>query len=195
MNTKPSLLLYIHGFNSSPMSYKAQVMLNYCRQYRPDIKVLVPQIPCYPEQAAKSLQSLVSELNQQYHIGLVGSSLGGYLSTWLNHQYGLKAVLINPAVKPYQLLQDYLGPQVNPYTHEKYSLETQHIEQLRALDIAQLTNPEDFWLLQQQGDEVLDYRQAVEKYQNCKQTVELGGDHSFVGFERFSADILTFLGL
>ncbi|CAH0526947.1 esterase YqiA [Vibrio hippocampi] len=195
MNTKPSLLLYIHGFNSSPLSYKAQVVCNYCQQHRPDIKVVVPQVPCYPEEAAETLKNLVNQLQSEYNIALVGSSLGGYLSTWLNHHFGFKAVLVNPAVRPYELLQDYLGPQQNPYTHEQYTLEQQHIVQLRALDIAHIQNPDDFWLLQQEGDEVLDYRQAVEKYRDSKQTVESGGDHSFVGFERFAADIVTFLSL
>ncbi|MEZ9895558.1 YqiA/YcfP family alpha/beta fold hydrolase, partial [Vibrio lentus] len=39
---KPSLLLYIHGFNSSSRSHKANVMADYCAQHRTDIKVVTP---------------------------------------------------------------------------------------------------------------------------------------------------------
>ena len=46
------LLLYIHGFNSSPQSLKATIMADYCRRERPDIRVEIPQMPCYPEDAA-----------------------------------------------------------------------------------------------------------------------------------------------
>jgi uncharacterized protein len=189
------LLLYIHGFNSSPLSLKAQVMAEYCKQHRPDIRVEIPQMPCYPEQAAVFIDDLVSSLKHDYAIGLVGSSLGGYISTWLNSRHQLPAVLVNPAVKPYELLQDYLGEQVNPYTSEKYWLEPQHIDELKAMDVDQLVDPKQFWLLQQMGDEVLDYRQAVEKYAASKQTVEPDGDHSFVDFERFPADVIQFLKL
>ncbi|MUI54964.1 esterase YqiA [Aliivibrio fischeri] len=192
---KPSLLLYIHGFNSSPLSHKAQVMAEYCKVHRPDIKVIVPRLPSYPSQAAEFLVQLVEEYKDTHQIGLVGSSLGGYLSTWLNHQYGFKAALVNPAVKPYELLADYLGKQVNPYTQEEYFLEEKHMEELLALQVETLHSVDDLWLLQQEGDEVLDYRQAVDKYLACKQTIEEGGDHSFVNFERYPEQIIQFLNL
>ncbi len=192
---KPSLLLYIHGFNSSPLSHKANVMKAYCEQYRPDIKVLVPQLPCFPELAANLLLDIVEQHKEDYRIGLVGSSLGGYMSMWLNNQFGFRAVVVNPAVKPYELLADYLGEQVNPYTNETYMLEEQHIDELIALDTPTIRDPSDFWLLQQEDDEVLDYRQAVSKFVGAKQTVESGGDHSFVDFERYPEKIIKFLQL
>ncbi|EJG0690338.1 esterase YqiA [Vibrio parahaemolyticus] len=193
--SKPSLLLYIHGFNSSPLSMKANLMREYCAQHRPDIKVIVPQLPCFPEQAAQLLLDIVEQYKDDYNIGLVGSSLGGYMSTWLNAKYGFKAVVVNPAVKPYELLVDYLGEQTNLYTHETYTLEACHIDELKALDVQSIASPNSFWLLQQTEDEVLNYRQAVDKFAKAKQTVEQGGDHSFVGFERYPAKIIEFLEL
>ncbi len=193
--SKLSLLLYIHGFNSSPLSMKASLMREYCHQHRPDIKVIVPQLPCFPQQAAQMLLQIVEQYKDDYQIGLVGSSLGGFMSTWLNSQFGFKAVVVNPAVKPYELLVDYLGEQTNPYTNETYTLEPYHIDELKALDVQSITSPDSFWLLQQTEDEVLDYRQAVSKFAEAKQTVEQGGDHSFVGFERYPAKIIEFLEL
>lgn len=192
---KKPLLLYIHGFNSSPLSHKANVMKAYCQAERPDIKVVIPQMPCFPDQAAQYLLEIVEQYQNDYQIGLVGSSLGGYMSMWLNRQFGFKAVVVNPAVKPYELLVDFLGEQENPYTHERYFLEQKHIEELKALDTPTIEHPQDFWLLQQTEDEVLDYRQAVAHFEGAKQTVEQGGDHSFVGFERHSAQIIKFLHL
>lgn len=192
---KPSMLLYIHGFNSSPLSHKANVMKQYCEQSRPDIKVVVPKLPCFPHQASELLLDVVQQHHNDYRIGLVGSSLGGYLSMWLNHKFGFKAVVVNPAVKPYELLADYLGEQVNPYTNERYVLTEAHIDELKALDTPVISQVSDFWLLQQEGDEVLDYRQAVSKFTGAKQTVEANGDHSFVGFERYPEQIVQFLQL
>lgn len=192
---KLPLLLYIHGFNSSPQSFKATVMADYCQQYRPDIKVVIPKLPNFPGQSAELLTHLMDELTPQYQVGLVGSSLGGYMSTWLNQRYACRAVLVNPAVRPYELLVDYLGPQANIYTKEQYLLEEHHIDELKALDVETIDHPEQFWLLAQSGDEVLDYRQAVEKFAKARQTVEQGGDHSFVGFENYPEKILQFLNL
>ncbi len=192
---KPALLIYIHGFNSSAKSHKAMVMANYCQQHRPDIKVEIPNLPPYPQAAAECLLALVARYQPEYRIGLVGSSLGGYLSIWLNNQFGFRAVVVNPAIKPYDLLIDYLGSQVNPYTHEHYVLEMRHMDELKALDVVTIHSPESLWLLQQQDDEVLDYRQAVEKLAGAKQTVEAGGDHSFVDFERYPQSIIQFLQL
>lgn len=192
---KPSLLLYIHGFNSSPNSLKAKLMREFCEQIRPDIKVVTPQIPSFPAEAKQLLLETVEQYKNDYHIGLIGSSLGGYMCTWLNSVYGFRAVVINPAVRPYELLQDYLGEQTNPYTDETYTLKKEHVEQLRSLDVLSLADPSQFWLLQQEGDEVLDYRQAIEKFSKSTQTVEKGGDHSFVGFERYPQKIITFLDL
>ncbi|WP_292987574.1 esterase YqiA [Nitrosomonas sp.] len=193
--SKPSLLLYLHGFNSSPQSHKASVMREYCRQHRPDIKLVIPQLPNYPQQAARFAQKLVEQYRQDYQVGLVGSSLGGYLATWLNHRYGCKAVLVNPAVKPFELFTDYLGEQFNPYSQEHYFLEEKHIQELQDLYIEVFNQADDLWLLQQTGDEVLDYRQAVEKYRLSRQTIEAGGNHSFVGFERYPSQIIDFLQL
>lgn len=192
---KPPMLLYLHGFNSSPLSHKAAVMRDYCQQHRPDIKLVIPELPAYPQQAADFLQDLVERYQAEYNIGLVGSSLGGYLSTWLNDKYGFRAVLVNPAVKPFELLLDYLGPQTNPYTMQEYLLEEKHIQELQSMEVRHLSSPQSFWLLQQMGDEVLDYRQAVEKYQFSKSTIEADGDHSFVGFERYPQKIIEFLQL
>ncbi len=192
---KPALLIYIHGFNSSPKSAKAMIMSEYCARQRPDIKVVVPELAAFPEQAALQLHALLQQYHNEYRIGLVGSSLGGFYATWLSEQFAVRAVLVNPAVRPFELLCDYLGEQVNPYTHQHYVLESKHIDELKALDVESVTNPQRLWLLVQEQDEVLDYRQAVSKFAGVKQTIEAGGDHSFVDFERYAGPIIDFLKL
>ncbi len=195
MISRPSLLFYLHGFNSSSLSHKASVMRTYCQQHRPHIKLVIPQLPNYPLQAAQFVRNIDEQHQQGYRIGLVGSSLGGYLATWLNHKYGYKTVLVNPAIKPFELLTDFLGEQINPYTQERYVLEEKHIQELRDLYIEPITQIKDFWLLQQIGDEVLDYHQAMEKYALSKQNIEAGGNHSFIGFDRYPSQIIDFLKL
>lgn len=189
-----STLLYIHGFNSSPQSAKACALKQWINKHYPHINMIVPQLPNFPKQAEQMLEEIILQ-HKDDPMGLVGSSLGGYFSIWFSQRFNLPAVVVNPAVRPFDLLQNYLGENTNPYTHEHYFLEPEHMHELKALYCEQLNSPDLIWLLQQMGDEVLDYRQAVTYLAKCKQTVEPQGNHAFVNFEVYFPQIVPFLRL
>jgi predicted esterase YcpF (UPF0227 family) len=108
--------------------------------------------------------------------------LGGYYATHLANKLGLKAALVNPAVKPYDLFDKYLGPNEHFYDGKTYQLEMKHIQQLQDLEVPKLANPKNLLLLLQTGDETLDYALACKKYLNCPSWIEAGGNHSFEDF-------------
>ncbi|MGD8175982.1 YqiA/YcfP family alpha/beta fold hydrolase [Marinimicrobium sp. ARAG 43.8] len=183
-------LLYLHGFLSSPQSFKARQVAQWLAANRPDIEYHCPHLTPYPDETAEHLLALAHYGKPLY---LMGSSLGGFWATWLAEQTGAPAVLINPAVSPWQFMPDYLEVDLQGYhTDDTYRLDATHVAAIQRYDVNPITCLRRLWLLVQQGDETLDFRQAVSKYQGAKQTVEPGGDHSFQGFERYIPDALAF---
>lgn len=185
------VLLYIHGFNSSALSYKAGLVRKRMAELGRGTEVLCPELPDRPARAIAVLEALVAE-----HPGaaLMGSSLGGYYATWLAERHALRAVLVNPAVRPHALLAPALGPQTNLYTGARYELTPTHLAELEALEVERVT-PERYFLITRTGDEVLDYREGVEKYRGARALVIEGGDHGFGDFGRYLDDALAFCGI
>jgi predicted esterase YcpF (UPF0227 family) len=126
---------------------------------------------------------------------LVGSSLGGFYATHLAERYGLRAVLVNPAVLSHISLAPHLGSQQMLYTGEHFDFTRVHLDELRALETDHLGDPTRYWLMVETGDEVLDHRDAVARYAGARQTVLDGGDHSFTRWSDYLDDILRFAGL
>ena len=185
------LLLYLHGFNSSPQSHKAMATGAWLSEHHPEQAFLCPFLSPYPEQAIVTLEEISGQHRSETAL-VMGSSMGGFYATWLAQQWGCKAVLINPAVRPWQGREYLLGAQKNFHTGEEYLFEQHHIDSFSRWEVDTLARPDNFWVLLQTGDEVLDYTRAEEKYKDCRVTIESGGDHSFQGYERFLPEIYNF---
>jgi len=177
--------VYLHGFLSSPDSKKAQELIQYFTDQDMNNQLRVPVLDFEPARAIQQGLAAIKALQQQEGIEQVfvmGSSLGGFYATHLAAEENIKAVLINPAVRPYELFDKYLGPNKHFYDGQTYILELKHIKQLENLEVENLSNPENSLLLLQTGDETLDYQRATEKYLKCPSWIEPGGTHSFEGF-------------
>jgi uncharacterized protein len=187
------VLIYIHGFNSSGLSFKAGLLRKRMLEARRFSEFLCPDLPHRPAAAIALLERLITK-HRSESVALVGSSLGGYYATCLSERHGLPTVLVNPAVRPYRLLRDFIGAQVNLYSGERYYFSEQHIRELEALETEHIT-PERYLLLVQTGDEILCYEDAVRRYHGCEQRVIEGGDHGFSDFERYVDTALAFCGI
>lgn len=184
-------IVYIHGFNSTAQSFKAQLLKNHLQST--EHTLFLPDLPHEPAAARRLLVDYAGDLNHR-PIGFVGSSLGGYYATWLAETFQAPAVVINPAIRPYELLRAGLGENRNFHTGEIYHLTENHLDQLRDLEIEQpLSYPERFLLLTMTGDEVLDYRDGVARYAGAEQVVIEGGDHGFSTYAEYLQQTVTFL--
>jgi hypothetical protein len=188
------MLIYVHGFNSSPASTKARQLGARLKSMGRGSEFSCPALPDRPAEAIAVLERELRR-GEMEAVTLVGSSLGGYYSTWLAEKYGVRAVLVNPAITPHEGLRAYLGPQQNLYTGESYVLTQTHLDEMAALFVPRPTQLTRYYLMVTVGDEVLDYREAVAKYAEAKQLVVQGSDHGFAEFERYLDSVLSFAGV
>lgn len=185
-------LVYLHGYNSSPLSYKAQLTLQFVSEHYGHVPCFIPLLSYAPARAIEQVTTLLADIDDPV---IIGSSLGGYYANFFVERYGCKGVLINPTIYPDRLLKDYLGEQKNDYTGESYTLTAQHMVELRALAVTMISEPDKRFLLLQTGDETLDFTEATGYYRASKSIVEYGGDHSFMGYQRWLPAIADFLAL
>jgi predicted esterase YcpF (UPF0227 family) len=185
-----SLLIYIHGFNSSALSFKAGLLHDHMAQLGFAQHYACPELPHRPAMAMQLLRDLLQH-HDPHTLTLVGSSLGGYYATWLTEHLGTRTVLVNPAVRPYELLAPYIGPQKNLYTGAGYEFTQSHIDELRALEVDSVT-PSRYLLITATGDEVLDYRAGIERYAGCEQIIIPGSDHGLGDFADHIDRVVSF---
>lgn len=175
------MLLFIHGFGSSGHGSKAEQLRSFCAEQ--GIAFAAPSLPNIPVLALDTLEELLLVLLRHESVTLIGSSLGGFYTTWLAHRFNLPYVLINPAVEPYITLHRAVGKAVHFHDQTAYEWTAAHTESLRAYQVAQPAT-ERCLLMLQTGDELLDYRQALDVYPGAELILEEGGNHGFEGFER-----------
>ncbi len=184
------MLVYLHGFNSSPQSHKATVLKAELAARELGRLYACPALPPLAGDAMREIEKLA--------LGpwdcLIGSSLGGFYATYLVETRGCRAVLINPAITPHAGLEAYLGEQKNLHTGEPYQLTRAHLEGWRALYVERI-DPERYLLLLETGDEVLDWREAARRYEGARMVIRQGGDHSLQSFPEHIGRILAFAGI
>lgn len=186
------MILYLHGFNSSPYSAKAQLFRRYLEERDRAAELACPALAHRPGAAVAEAEAEIARAPGG-SVTLVGSSLGGFYATYLAEKHDLRAVLINPAIDPHSGLRAYLGPQQPYHGGEPYDLTEEHLREWQGMYVAKV-RPERYLLLVETGDEVLDYRVAVRRYLGAKQVVVQGGDHSFASFHEHIPLILGFAG-
>lgn len=184
------MIVYLHGFNSSPQSHKAMVLK--AEMERRGLARLYA-CPALPPLAADAMRE-IGKLALGAKDCLIGSSLGGFYATWLAEKIGCRAALINPAIAPHVGLETYLGEQKNLHTGEPYELTRAHLQGWRELWVERV-DPERYLLLLETGDEVLDWREAARRYEGARMIIRQGGDHSLQSFPEHIGRILAFAGI
>jgi uncharacterized protein len=188
------MILYLHGFRSSPQSRKAQqIKVALAARGRVD-DYLCPPLPASPREAIDRVLTAIDR-EDPARLSLIGSSLGGYYATWLAERIGCRAVLLNPAIKPFEDLKAHLGRQPVFFSSDEIDMKPAYLDELHALDTPFITQPDRYFLVAATGDEVIDYRAMVAKYAGCRQRVIAGSDHQIHDFAQYLDEVLRFCGI
>jgi predicted esterase YcpF (UPF0227 family) len=188
-------LLYLHGFRSSPQSFKAQRLHAWLRAHRPEVHWWCPQLPPSPREAVALLREGIASWPVQGS-AVLGSSLGGFYATVMAEHTGWPAVLMNPAVHPARDLARYIGEQTafhDPTEH--FYFRAEYVDELRALSPAALTRPERYFAIIAKGDELLDWREMTARYPGAHIRLLEGSDHALSDFDDHLPHLLEFLKL
>ncbi|QBQ96660.1 YqiA/YcfP family alpha/beta fold hydrolase [Paraburkholderia pallida] len=187
------MIVYLHGFRSSPQSFKARLLDARLEALGRGDEWLCPMLPVSPvETVALVEREIAARAQAGERITLIGSSLGGFFATHLAEKHGWHAVLLNPAVTPERDLSKYLGEQ--PLWHGGGSIvvEPRHLEELRALAVTQVTEPQRYYLIAATGDEVLDFREMLAHYPGARTHLIEGSDHGISEFADYVDDVIRF---
>ncbi len=195
-------LLYLHGFRSSPASFKARHLKAWLDAHRPDVTWWCPQLPPSPRQTWALIEQGIAQWPRsagENSMAVVGSSLGGFYATAVAEATGCRAMLLNPAVDPARDLTRHIGEQTAFHTpEERFFFRPEYIDELRALTLPAITRPERYGAVIAKGDELLDWREMTGRYAGLPAAnlrLLEAGDHAISDFDDHLPFILHFLDL
>ena len=188
------MILYLHGFRSSPLSMKSRLLAAQMQALGRGAQWLCPQLPASPKLAIEQAMSLVENVAPA-ELTIIGSSLGGYYATWLAEQLGCRAVLLNPAIVPLLDLEQHVGISTEFHSDKPFEFKREYIDELRAFAVPTITQPQRYFLIAATGDEVLDYRDMLAHYRGAQHIVIEGSDHGISEFADYVAAVLAFAGI
>lgn len=201
---KKKVIIYLHGFRSSPKSTKAAFLKQFCSTN--DIDFLCPPLDMSPKKAVVQAMTIVKNMmdGQNLQIILIGSSLGGFYATYIMQNCEgaeqLLSILINPAVRPFRDLKSAINSekkwelealQIKPFT-KNHHLEIKHLEETAGTI---LRFPDNILLVAAKGDELLSWEEMSSFYKGCQQYIVDGSDHSMTDFPKHWKSIKSFIGV
>ncbi len=205
------MILYLHGFRSSPDSFKSRLMAAALAERGLASGWRCPSLPASPadamqlalRQARALLDADAASAAERGQAGtdvavdrltIIGSSLGGFYATWLAERLGCRAVLLNPVVHAARDLATQVGSHRTFHGDEPFEFLPGYVDELAQAeaDIPVLTRPDRYFLLAASGDEVLDWREMQARFAGSRQRIIEGSDHGMSDFGRWLPEVLDF---
>ena len=189
------MIVYLHGFRSSPQSFKARLIGQRMREMGLEAHYRCPQLSERPATAMADALALISGMDAA-DLTLIGSSLGGFYATWLAERLGCRAVLLNPAMRAHEKLRRHVGTQTAYHdATTSFEFRAEYLDELARMHVEAITRPERYLVVAATGDELLDWREMVGAFPGACQRVIQGSDHGMADFADHMDEVLAFAGI
>jgi predicted esterase YcpF (UPF0227 family) len=190
-----TLLVYLHGFRSSPRSSKAVMTgegIKDISSLKNPIEWYCPQLLASPKESMAMVEDHIKRTGAD-QIVVVGSSLGGFYANYLAEKYGCKAIVLNPAVRAARELAPHVGMMTAYDSDEPFDFRPEYIDELRSLQVEKISSPSRYFLIAAKGDELLDWQEMVDFYPGAKHLVLEGSDHGIADYADHLPQVLKFI--
>jgi predicted esterase YcpF (UPF0227 family) len=190
-----TLLVYLHGFRSSPRSSKAVMTGEAVRALATKANPYewyCPQLLASPKE---SMEMVISHIDQSMadRVVVIGSSLGGFYANYLAEKYDCKAIVLNPAVHAARELAPHVGMMTAYDNDEPFDFRPEYIDELKALQVEKISDPSRYFLIAAKGDELLDWHEMVGFYPGAQHLVLEGSDHGIADYADHLPKVLQFI--
>ena len=189
------MILYLHGFRSSPQSTKASMLAEAIRAAGCGDDWCCPQLPASPRRALELANHLIGQrvaqgMEPTRDLVVLGSSLGGYYATCLAEGWRCDALLFNPVVHAARDLATQVGEHTMWNSPDRFHFLPEYVDELAKMAVGRPAEPSRYYLLSAKGDEVLDWREMVDWYQGCELRLLEGSDHGISDFRQWLPEVL-----
>jgi uncharacterized protein len=188
------LVVYLHGFRSSPRSSKAQMTgdaIAHREKQGAPIEWYCPQLLASPRESMDMVQRHIDAVKPD-RLTVIGSSLGGFYTNYLAERYGCKGIALNPAVRAGRELAPHVGMMTAYDSEEPFDFRAEYIDELNRMQVESITLPERYLLLAATGDELLDWREMAAFYPGAQQIIIQGSDHGIVNYSDYLNAVIDF---
>lgn len=191
------MMLYLHGFRSSPASFKARLLENHFKANDLAKRWRCPQLPVSPKAALQLARSEALSLAKTCQqpietLTIAGSSLGGFYAIVLAEALGCRSIVINPAVYAARDLATQVGDHKHYHSDEPMTFKAEYVQELSDMAVPSITKPERYLLIAATGDELLDWREMVAFMDGAHHIIVSGSDHGLSDFEKYMPRVLEF---
>ena len=190
-----TLIVYLHGFRSSPRSSKAVITgyaIKALSTLENPIEWYCPQLLASPKASMDMVNSHIKR-SQHDRLVVIGSSLGGFYTNYLAEKYQCKAIALNPAVYAARELEPHVGMMTAYDSEEPFDFKAEYIDELRALQVNGTTDSNRYFLIAAKGDELLDWKEMAAFYPDAKQLILEGSDHGISEYADHLPTVIEFI--